>query len=145
MNELFNFNKKLQKALDRYSKTTESMFKYQQKVLDTQYNTLLDVIKTINSIDLSAKNNLTVPAKKKVPAKKEEVKTPSTTVKKAEQKKAPAAKTTPKKEPTKKVATKATTKKVNSKPVAKATTKTTTNSTKKATKKTTATKKATNK
>lgn len=52
MANLFELNTKLSQVIDKYSKTTESMFKYQQKIMSKQYDTLIDIVKTLNSIDL---------------------------------------------------------------------------------------------
>jgi hypothetical protein len=86
MKNLFELNDKLVQAIEKYSKTTEEMFKYQQKLISKQYDTVIEVVKTLNSIKIddsfTPKANTTKPAEKKADV---EVKT--TPVVKAEVKK----------------------------------------------------------
>lgn len=75
MNDLFDINLKVTEALEKYSKTTESMFTYQKKMMSKQYDALMDVIKTINSIDYNAeakaaKQEKKQPSKPATPATK---------------------------------------------------------------------------
>ena len=130
MKDALDFNKKIQETLAKYSKTTESMFTYQQKMMQKQYDTLLDVVKTVNSIDLGLSTKPTVKKEAAKPAPKKAttkpvVKAAATPVKKAEVKVAPkpVVKATPVKKAEVKVAPKPAAKKATPAPIKKETVK----------------------
>ncbi|HAG52320.1 MAG TPA: hypothetical protein DCL21_00865 [Alphaproteobacteria bacterium] len=81
MKNPFNFDAKLSKAIDKYSKTTESLLKFNQQIMQKQYDTALEIVKTLNSIDLGME--APKPAEKKAEPKK----APVAPVKKEESKK----------------------------------------------------------